>query len=311
MGLRNRALKLQQQAPYDMSVPLDHEVALTVTIPEGLQLVGKATAPLGAAYQDLLRRADRERWVDWADNVGKSPVPYSRDCYGYHPAVNMVWHGTLSDVTVLAHELGHALHTSFSQASQPYVYSSYTGLLAETAAIVNELLLVQYLVGTSSERALRRYLLTKAIDSFITNFFYASIATTFQLELHDMAERGVPLTYQSMTEVNTAIYHRFYGDTLEVTPQGIGSQWLRVPQHYFGFYSYQYVTGITAAAALTASILTESATAAPRYLTFLKAGSSLPPLEVLRTVGVDLENQTSTQLAVATFSNLVTKLENA
>lgn len=225
--------------------------------------------------------------------------------------VNLPWNGALSDVIILAHELGHSVHTALSQAAQPYVYSGYSGLLAETASTVGELLLTQHLLRVSTDRRLRRYVLAKTIDSFITNFFYAGMATLLQLELHDMAEQGQPLTYASITAVNTGLYRRFYGDTLEIAPEGIGSQWLRAPQHYFGFFFYQYATGITAAGALTRAILTEPETAANRYLAFLRAGCSAPPLDVLRLAGVDLLDRTAAEQAVAAFSSLVDALETA
>jgi oligoendopeptidase F len=311
MTFRSRELGLNQQAPYDMGISLDNDATSFIPFTDGFALVREATAVLGPEYRALLDRAHRERWVDWADNLGKTAIPFSRDCYGYHPAVNLPWHGTLADVMLLAHELGHALHTAFSQRAQPYVLSAYTGLLAETASTTNELLVANHLRTVSAERRVRRLALIKTIDSFITNFFYGSMATALQLALHDMAERGEALTYESITAVSTAIYQRFYGDTLAVTAAGIGSQWLRVSQHYFGFYSYQYVTGIAAAAAVSVEILSGEASALHRYLTFLKAGSSAPPLDVLRLAGVDLLSRLPGERAVAAFSDLVTALEHS
>lgn len=311
MAFRAKEMDVQQLAPWDLNAPLDHDLDSDITFADAYGMVTRALEPLGPEYRAVLDRAYQERWVDWADNQGKASGAYSSGCYGYHPIILLNWQGKIGDAFVLAHELGHAVHSTFSAATQPYIYSGYTLFLAEMASTTNELLLSRYLLDTTTNRALRRYVLTRALGAFTSNFFLGSMMAAFQLEVHEAADQGTPLTYESITNSYTSILKRFYGDTVEVTPEGMGATWMRAPHHFYNFYSYQYATGISAAAAFADSILNGGAPAVERYLNFLRAGSSAHSIDILKAAGVDMATPAPMEKAVEVFAGLVTELENA
>ncbi|MDF2630625.1 MAG: oligoendopeptidase [Symbiobacteriaceae bacterium] len=249
------------------------------------------------------------RWVDWADNDGKEAGAYSWGCYGYHPVIMMTWQGKIADAFTLAHELGHTVHSVLSARKQPYVYSDYTNFLAEMASTTNELLLARYLLSTTTDRKLRRYVLTRALGAFTANFWGGSMSAAIQQWMHETVEKGEPFTFESMTAAQVDVYKRWYGETVEVTPEGMGASWLRVLHHFRNFYSYQYATGISAAAAFAEAILTEGEPAVARYLGFLSAGSSAHPIEILKAAGLDMTTPAPMEAAVEYFGRLVTELE--
>ncbi len=306
---RRKKLGVDQLKPWDLAVPLDAGTNPDITFRDAYGMIFDAMAPLGREYRSVLERSYRERWVDWADNVGKEKGAYNWGCYGYHPVILLNWQGKLSDAFTLAHELGHAVHSVMSNAKQPYVYHGYSNFLAEMASTTNELLLARHLLKTTSEPGLRRFILTRAISAFTSNFWGGSMMAKLQLQVHEMVEQGTPLTWESITAANTAVNKAWYGDTLEITEEGMGSQWAQVLHHYLNFYSYQYATGISAGAAFSDAILTEGEPAVKRYLGFLSAGSSKHPMEILKEAGIDMTTPAPLERAVAVFAGLVDELE--
>jgi len=176
------------------------------------------------------------------------------------------------------------------------------------ASTTNELLLSRHLLRTTTDRALRRYVLTRALSTFQGNFWGGCMGAALMLRVHQMAEQGVPLTYESVSAASAEILQRWYGDTVAVTPEGAGSQWLRVGHHYRNYYYYQYATGISAASAFAAAILKEGEPAVQRYLGFLSAGSSAHDLDILRAAGVDMTTPAPIERAIATYAELVDAL---
>lgn len=306
---RRRELGLDRLMPYDLSAPLDPDLEAGIGFGEAFETVLRALDPLGPAYRSVLERAYDERWVDWADNAGKTSGAYSYGNYSYHPVILMTWQGKYDDAFTLAHELGHAVHSTLCTAAQPYVYAGYPLFLAEMASTTNEILLLRHLLATTSDRALRRYVLTRALRSFTSNFYGGASMAALQLEVHRMVERGQPLTYESVTAANTTILTRWYGDTVEVTDEGMGSGWTRATHHYSNFYAYQYATGIAAAAAFADAILTGGRPAVDRYIGFLSAGSSKRPLDILRDAGLDMTGPVPLDRAVNLFAELLDELE--
>jgi oligoendopeptidase F len=293
-----------------LQAPLDADVPQDTSIDEACELVQEALAPLGPEYLAVLNQAFRDRWVDWADNAGKRSGAYSSACYGYHPVILMNWQGKVSDTFTLAHELGHAVHSTLSTRCQPFVYARYTLFLAEMASTTNELLLSRHLLKSTSDRTLRRYVLTRALSSFNANFYGGASMAALQLAVHSMVEHRQTLTYESITDASTAIQKRWYGDSVEVTPEGIGSAWARAQHHFFNFYSYQYASGIAAGAAFADSILREGNPAVERYLAFLRAGSSAHSIDILRVAGIDMTTPAPIVRAVAVYDELERELES-
>jgi oligoendopeptidase F len=308
---RRKELGVERLEGWDLSAPLDADVDAEITYRDACGMILKALAPLGPEYRAILEQAMNGRWVDWADNEGKEAGAYSWGCYGYHPIIMMTWQGKIADAFTLAHELGHTVHSVLSARKQPYIYADYTNFLAEMASTTNELLLARYLLSTTESRSLRRYVLTRALAAFTSNFWGGSQMAALQAETHEMVERGEPLTYESITSVWVNVLKRWYGDTVAVTPEGMGANWLRTAHHFMNFYSYQYATGISAAAAFADAILTEGEPAVKRYLGFLSAGSSAHPLDILKAAGLDMTTPAPVEKAVAYFGQLVTDLERA
>jgi oligoendopeptidase F len=308
---RRKALGVDRLQPWDLSAPLDADVDAEITYRDAAGMIMKALEPLGADYRAVLEQAFRERWIDWADNDGKEAGAYSWGCYGYHPVIMMTWQGKIADAFTLAHELGHSVHSVLSARTQPFVYSDYSNFLAEMASTTNELLLARYLLKTTENRTLRRYVLTRALAAFTSNFWGGSMMASFQLAMHEMVERNEPLTYESLTDLQVSVLRRWQGDTVEIAPEGMGAQWLRTLHHFRNFYSYQYATGISAAAAFSDAILTEGEPAVKRYLGFLSAGCSKHPIDILKDAGLDMTTPAPIEKAVQYFGDLVTQLEQA
>ncbi|HYG60360.1 MAG TPA: oligoendopeptidase F [Symbiobacteriaceae bacterium] len=308
---RRQELGVDTLQPWDLAAPLDADVDSEISFADAQGMILAALAPLGPEYRAVLEQAFAERWIDWGDNEGKEAGAYSWGLYGFHPIIMLTWSGKIADVFTLAHELGHAVHSVLSARAQPFIYSDYTDFLAEMASTTNELLLARHLLANTTDRTLRRYVLTRALGAFGANFWGASMMAALQLEMHQMVERDEPLTYESITARSVDIYKRWNGDTMEVLPEAAGSQWLRVLHHFRNFYSYQYATGISAAAAFADAILTEGEPAVKRYLGFLSAGSSAHSIDILKTAGVDMTTPAPMEKAVAYFGELVTALENA
>jgi oligoendopeptidase F len=309
LRFRRRELQLDPQMPWDLQAPLDPEIPKQIAFGDAFDQVIQAVTPLGAVYAEVLARARRERWIDWADNAGKRHGAYSYGCYGYHPVILLNWQGKLSDTFTLAHELGHAVHSTFSSAAQPFIYAHYTSFLAEIASTTNELLLARFLLDTTNERALRRAVLARVLGAFTSNFFGGAQMAALQLDVHTMVEHGQPLTYESITEAAMANLRRMYGDTVEISTDTMGGNWMRPLHHYRNFYSYQYATGIAAAAAFSDAIRSEGAPAIARYLTFLRAGSSAHSIDILAAAGLDMTTPEPLERAIAVFASLVDELE--
>jgi oligoendopeptidase F len=309
MRFRARELGVDRLMPYDLQAPLDADVPQQSTIGDACDLVREALAPLGPEYASILTQAYGERWIDWADNAGKRGGAYSSACYGYHPVILMNWQGKISDTFTLAHELGHAVHSTLTTRTQPFIYAHYTLFLAEMASTTNELLLARHMLRTTQDRALRRYVLTRALGTFNANFYGGSSMAALQQAVHAMVENRQTLTYESITETYTDILRRWYGDSVEIAPDGMGGNWMRAQHHFFNFYSYQYATGIAAAAAFADAIVREGQPAVERYLTFLRSGSSAHSIDLLREAGVDMSTAAPMERAVAVYDDLVRQLE--
>lgn len=309
MEVRRRALGLDQLKPWDLNAPLDAEVDTQVTFGDAQKMIMASLEPLGPEYLSVAQQVFADRWIDWANNDGKRSGAYSYNCYGYHPVIMMTWQDSLADAFTLAHELGHAVHSVFSARSQPYITAGHSHFQAEMASTTNELLLARHLLKTTENRLLRRYLLTRALASFMSNFWGGTQMAAVQLAMHQAVERGEPLTYESMTAMQLDVYTRWYKETVTVTPEEMGLTWMRTLHHFRNYYSYQYATGISAAAAFTDAILTEGEPAVQRYLGFLRAGSSARDIDILRQAGLDMTTPDPIHKAIAYFGQLVTELE--
>lgn len=299
--LRRTVLGLDALHAWDLNVPLTKEPVSDIPYEEACRMVLEALAPLGEEYVSTLKKGlFEERWVDVYENQGKRKGAYSWGSYGTRPYVLLNYNGTLSDVFTLAHEMGHALHSWYSHRAQPQVYADYPILLAEVASTTNEMLLLEYLLRKRASPEEKKWLLTYFYDMMRSTFFRQALFAEFERTVHAHAEGGGALTPDYFSRLWGELNEAYYGPEM-VVDEALKVEWARIPHFYRAFYVYQYVTGLTAACALSEAILTEGEAARGRYLTFLKSGASEWPLETLRKAGVDLTGTAPFERTMALF----------
>ncbi len=307
--LRKKLLKLKKIDMYDLYNPLVADVDLKYTFEEAKDLVLKALAPLGEEYGKLLRRAFDERWIDVVPNKGKRSGAYSSGCYDSAPYLLLNFDGTLNDVFTLAHELGHSMHSFYSNTNQHYHYADYSIFVAEVASTTNEMLLSDYLLKNSQDKALRAYLLGHLADEIRATIYRQAMFAEFELKIHELAENDEPLSADVLSENYYQIHQSYYGDAIPAPDELIKLEWARIPHFYYNFYVYKYACGMSAALKLKDNILTGDKKLIDDYFSFLKAGDSLDVLDIMRNAGVDLSTPQPIADALDTFGKVVTELE--
>ncbi len=309
-NLRRRALGQDKLHPSDMKAPL---TADTHPIPYGqaVEWVAEGMRPLGNEYVETLRRgALKARWVDIYPNRNKRQGAFSAGVQGTHPFILMSYNDDLLGLSTLAHELGHSLHSYYSWQTQPWVYSGYSLFVAEVASNFNQALVRAHLLQTQTDPDFQIALLEEAFSNFHRYFFVMPTLARFEQEIHERAWRGEPLTAQNLTALMANLFAEGFGDAVEMDRDRVGSTWMQFPTHlYSNFYVYQYATGIAGAHALADRVLGEEPGAAEAYLSFLKAGGSLYPLDALKQAGVDLSTPEPVERAFGVLAGMVDRLE--
>ena len=305
LELRRRVLGLEELNMYDLYCPMVKEVDMTVPYDEAKELVKKATLPLGEEYQKLLDRAFNERWIDVYENKGKTTGAYSCGVFGVHPYVLLNYTDTLDDAFTLAHELGHAMHSYFSDTTQDFVNHDYRILVAEVASTVNEVLLTRYLLSIETDPTKRAYILNHFLEGFRTTVFRQTLFAEFEREAHDLEMKGTPLTAEVLNGIYRKLNELYYEGAKVNELQDI--EWARIPHFYNAFYVYQYATGFCSAVSIAKRILEENGTA--DYLRFLSTGGSDYPLEELKIAGVDLTKPQTVAAAMKEFDSALSELE--
>jgi oligoendopeptidase F len=308
LRLRKKLLGLDDLHMYDLYVPMVPEVEYAVSYTEAQGQVAKALAPLGEAYVAIVQRGLSSRWVDVYENEGKRSGAYSWGSYGTNPFMLLNYQNTLDSMFTLAHEMGHSMHSYFTWQSQPYPYSSYTLFVAEVASTLNEALLTHSLLETTTDRALRMYIINHALETFRTTLYRQTLFAEFERDIHAKAEAGEALTPETLGGIFKRINDTYYGPVVNVDDL-IANEWARIPHFYSSFYVYQYATGISASSALAHQILTEGKPAVDRYLRFLRSGSSDYSINLLRDAGVDLSSPRPIQEALDSFGRYLDDLE--
>ena len=305
LELRRRVLGLDELNMYDLYCPMVKDVDMTVTFDEAKELVKKATLPLGEEYQKLLDRAFGERWIDVYENKGKTTGAYACGVFGVHPYVLLNYTDTLDDAYTLAHELGHAMHSYFSDTTQDFPNHDYRIMVAEVASTVNEVLLTRYLLSTETDPARRAYILNHFLEGFRTTVFRQTLFAEFEREAHDLQQSGTPLTAETLNGIYRKLNELYYEGAVINELQDI--EWARIPHFYNAFYVYKYATGFCSAVSIAKKILEENGAA--DYLRFLSTGGSDYPLEELKIAGVDLTKPDTVASALAEFDSALTELE--
>ena len=308
VSLRKRLLDLDELHMYDVYTPIIPDASRKISFEEAKETVLKALAPLGEDYISLLQEGFQNRWIDVYENEGKRSGAYSAGAYGSHPCVLLNYDDTLDDMFTLAHEMGHALHSHYSNTNQPYFYSHYRIFVAEVASTCNEILLMEYLLKHTTDAKERAYLLNHYLDSFKGTVYRQAMFAEFEKKTNALAESGESLTAQVLNDVYYELNQRYFGPDM-VSDPAIAVEWAKVPHFYYNFYVYQYATGFSAAVAIARNILKEGAPAVARYKEFLSGGCSLPPVELLKIAGVDLETPRPIQEALDVFGEVLDEIE--
>lgn len=267
-----------------------------------------AVAPLGAEYVATLRAGFANRWVDVVENQNKASGAYSSGSYLTEPFMLMNWQDSLESMFTLAHEAGHSMHSWHSRKHQPYHSSDYTIFVAEVASTLNEALLAHHLLATTTDKAMRRYIINHQLENIRQTLFRQTMFAEFEMIAHARAEAGEVLTPDLLCEIHRDLNQKYYGDVVEMDEQ-IPVEWMRIPHFYNSFYVYQYATGISAAIALSRQILTEGEPAVKRYLGFLSSGGSDYSINILKAAGVDLSSPQPIAQALDAFEDYLVEFE--
>lgn len=308
MSDRKKIKGYDKQYFYDVYSPLVDGAELNLDYDSAYELVIKGLAVLGKEYQSLLKKAYDERWIDVEETEGKRNGAYSASCYGVHPYVLLNYKPSITDVFTIAHEMGHSLHTYFSQKNQPYFKSQYKIFVGEVASTVNEVLLLKYLLTNAKDEAMKKYLLNYYLDTMRATLHRQTMFAEFESKVHSMEESGTPLTKERLCSLYSDLGKKYYGDDI-VHDDDISYEWARIPHLYFSFYVYKYATGIIAAINIATKILSEGEKAVKSYFEFLKGGSSTDPVSLLKLAGVDLTSKEPFNVAMREFENTLIEFE--
>ncbi|PNQ81464.1 oligoendopeptidase F [Paenibacillus sp. F4] len=308
MKLRKKLLGVDELHMYDLFAPLVDEYKMDITYEDAKKQTKEGLKPLGADYLASLQKGYDERWIDVYENENKRTGAYSWGAYGTHPYVLLNHKDNLNSMFTLAHEMGHALHSYYSDNALKYRDAQYTIFLAEVASTTNEALLMDYLLNKSTDPKEKMYLLTYYADQFRTTVFRQTMFAEFEKIVHERAEQGESLTPQLLSEIYYDLNVKYHGPGMKVD-KDIEMEWARIPHFYNSFYVYKYATGFSAATSFSKQILEEGQPAVDRYLGFLKSGGSDYSINILKKAGVDMSSPQPIREAMSVFEEVITEME--
>ncbi len=306
---KKTALNLDEMHMWDFYVPIVEEAQIKLEYEDAFKLVKQGLMPLGEEYQNLLQEAHDNGWIDVLETPGKRSGAYSTGAYGFkHPYVLLNYQQTTSDIFTIAHELGHAMHTYYSNKNQPQEKADYRIFVAEVASTVNEVLLLKHLLNTSTDLRLKKYLLSYYTDMIKSTLFRQTMFAEFEYISHTAVENGIPLTSDYLCGEYLKLNQKYYGEDI-VSDTEISWEWARIPHFYNSFYVYKYATGIISAISIAERILTEGETAVNDYKKFLSSGGSNSPVELLKIAGVDLTDKKAYNVAMKSFKDALDEFD--
>ncbi len=308
VSLRKKELGVPELHMYDLYVPLVSEADVKISYEEAKKTVASSLRVLGEEYSKALDLGMNSGWIDVYENKGKRGGAYSWGSYGVHPFVLLNHNDSIHSMFTLAHEMGHALHSHFTWAKQPYLYSGHKIFVAEVASTCNEALLMEHLLQKTTDKTMRKYLINYFLEQFRGTFFRQTMFAEFEKITHEMAEQNQPLTWEGLNSIYRALNRKYYGEDITLDEE-IDIEWARIPHFYNAFYVYQYATGYSAAIALSRKILDEGKPAIDAYLEFLSKGDSEYSIDLLKGAGVDLSTAAPMQKALSLFEELLDEFE--
>jgi oligoendopeptidase F len=315
LKLRKRMMGIDALHYYDLYAPLVGSVNLEYTPEEAQKHIAAAVAPLGSEYVGLINRAFNERWIDMFPNEGKRSGAYmSGSAYDVHPYMLINYNGKYTDMSTVAHELGHAMHSFHANRAQPFHLAGYQTFVAEVASQFNEDLLLEYILKQVKEKDVRIAILGNYLETLKATVFRQTQFADFELQVHQQAQQGKPLTGESMAKLYLDITKKYYGHDQGVciVDDYIAHEWSGVPHFYSSYYVFQYATSFTAATALSERVLATGvpgSDATKRYIQFLSAGGSKHPIDLLKDAGVDMTTDQPLELTVQKMNRVMDEIE--
>ena len=307
--LKRKILKVDSLHPYDAYVTLFPSVKKEYTYEQSVEILLEALKPLGEDYLSNLKMAFDNRWIDVHETKGKRSGAYSSGVsYGTHPYVLLNWSDQLNDVFTFAHEMGHNMHSYYTEKYQPYPYANYSIFVAEVASTANEALLLDYLIENAETKEEKLALIENQLNNITTTFYRQTQFAEFEQLVHEKTENGEALTPDLLCQLWGEMYQRYWGEEMVVDEEETFA-WARIPHFYYNFYVYQYATSYAASQELVAQIRSEGQPAIERVLDFLKAGSSKYPIDVLKTAGVDMTSPKPIIAVVNKMNELLDTME--
>lgn len=306
--LRKKLLGVDELHFYDIYTPLLADVDKKIPFAQAKETVYDAMAPLGESYRAILKEGFENRWIDVYENVGKRGGAYSAGASGVHPFVLLNYSGSLDSQFTLAHEMGHALHSYHSNKTQNPVDADYVIFVAEVASTCNEALLMEYLLGKTTDKKERIYLINHFLDQFKGTIYRQTMFAEFELNIGRMVAEGKTLTAEDLCAEYKRLNALYYGPDMVIDDE-IAMEWARIPHFYYNYYVFQYATGYSAAIALSRRILNEGEEAVKDYIGFLSGGCSKSPIDLLKGAGVDMTSPEPVNQALELFGKLLDEME--
>ena len=307
--LKKEILSLDRLHMYDTYVEIINKIDKKYSFDEAKEIVIDALSVLGDKYVKNLKKAFDEKWIDIYHSKGKRSGAYSSGNFDVNPYVLLNFEGTLNDVSTLAHELGHSMHTYLSCKNNPYQYSSYEIFVAEVASTVNELLLANYMLKNSKNKEEKLAIINHILDLYKATLYRQTMFAEFEKETHKLREKGEVLTSELLSNTYYSLVKKYFGPNV-LCDDLIRYEWARIPHFYYNFYVYKYATGISAASYIVDGILNNKEGALENYIKFLKSGGSMYPLDELKIAGVNLNSESVILSAIKTFEKYLKEFKD-
>jgi oligoendopeptidase F len=308
--LKKKGLGLDQMLFCDLKAPLDTDFNPETTFEQASTLILEALKVMGPEYCEIIATGFKERWVDLADNVGKSTGAFCSSPYGSHPFILTTWQNNMRGAFTLAHEFGHAGHFYLANKNQRIMNVRPSTYFVEAPSTMNELLLGQHLLAETTDLQMRRWVILQLLGTYYHNFVTHLLEGEYQRRVYTLAENGVALTAKKLSEVTEGVLSEFWGDTVEID-EGASLTWMRQPHYYMGLYPYTYSAGLTVSTAVSQMIQKEGQPAVDRWLEVLRSGGTMNPLELIKLAGVDMTKPDAIRDAVSYVGSLIDELERS
>ena len=307
IDLKKKMLNLDEMHMYDVYVN-SLNINENISYEEGKKIILEALAPIGKQYIDMLKYAFDNNWLDVYEKENKMSGGYSMSVYSIHPYILLNYMNSLRDVSTVAHELGHTMHSFYANKTQNVINSNYTIMVAEVASTVNEILLANYLIQNEKDKYKKAALINEQLDTIRATLYRQAMFAEFEKDVHNQIEKGESLTSNNLNEIYSNLVKKYFGESI-IFDEEIKYEWARIPHFYRCFYVYKYATGITAAIVIANNILEQKDGYVEKYIDMLSKGGSLESLELLKLVDVDLEKEETYEKAFSYFRKNLEELK--